>query len=599
MIDRATNPLTYRLTAIAFADVAQYTRHMDTDGEATIRHWAELRETVLYPQMDRFSGKYINEAGDAVLAEFPSATAAISWALAVQKEMGALPADRNDMQIRIGINVDDVIDNGETIQSDGVIVAARIHEIAAPGEIVVTQLTRDIVRGRLKVSFRDLGAPPLKNIDRPVRVFAVEEKTPDTALVRPHSSWSSRPTLAVLPFRDLLGVDEDRYFGEGITEDIITGVSRSRAMFVVARNSTLQFGDSSKSQKEIARALGVKYLLTGSIRRQSNILRINTELTDVDRSRTVWAEKFDGLTSDLFEFQDRIASSIVAALEPKVQSAEMSKLGARTTESLDAYDCVLRALSELYRLEGPTYSQARALLTRAVSLDSGYAQAHSYLAWCLNFIIAEGRSSNVVEDRRLAMEHAVRAVDLDPTDAFNLSIRAHILGLIEGEPYQAVDMLDEALHLNENLPIAWALSATSHAYLGHGEEARDRLLNVWKLTPYDPLNFFFWTSGGLAEFVAGDYEEAVRMLQRARHAKPHFVANLRILAASLGMAGQIAEAQAVARELLAEDPDFSIDGFVSWYPLKNPDNREKLVMGLSAAGLPRVSESQSACGAYD
>jgi tetratricopeptide (TPR) repeat protein len=358
-------------------------------------------------------------------------------------------------------------------------------------------------------------------------------------------------------------------------------------MFVVARNSTLQFGDGQKTQKEIAGALGVKYLLTGSIRRQSKLLRIHTELTDVDRSRALWAERFDGIAGDIFEFQDRIVSSIVAALEPKVLSAEAAHLGARPTESLDAYDCVLRALSELYQVDGASYLRAKALLMRAVALDEGYAQAHAYLAWCLNFLIAEGRSDNVAMDRISAIQHARRSVDLDPEDAFNLSIRAHILGLHEDRPYEAVMMLHDALRLNPNIPLAWALSATNYAYLDDGVEARDRLLNVWQLTPYDPLNFFFWTAGGLAEFVEGEYDAATDLLQKARQAKPHFRASLRLLAASLALSGEESEARAVAAELLNEDPGFSITGFMAWYPLKSPETRERLIQGLLAAGLPQ------------
>lgn len=580
--------LTFRMVAVAFVDVAGFSRLMADDGVKTVRHWAFLRDTILIPKLESLSGHMVNEAGDAILAEFQSVIGAVTWALDVQAAIRALTQDENTMQIRIGINVDDVIDDGETIRSDGVNIAARIHQLAAPGEIVLTQVARDLVRGRVAATFRDLGAPSLKNIDRPVRVFAVEEKASISTLVRPHASWSSRPTLAILPFRDHGGDDADRYFGEGITEDIIAGVSRSRAMFVVARNSTLQFGDGKQTHKEISAALGVKYLLTGSIRRQPNVLRIHTQLSDVDNDRVVWAEHFGGIAGDIFEFQDKIVSNIVAALEPKVLKAEASHLGARPTESLDAYDCVLRSLSELYRVEAVSYARAQSLLTRAVFLDPGYAQAHAYLAWCLNFVIAEGRSQNMKEDQSRAILHSRQAVDLDPEDAFALTVRGHILGLHEGNPYEAIDYLEDALRLNENMPLAWALSAISYAYLGNASEARDRLLNVWRLTPYDPLNFFFWAAGGLVEFVAGDYEAGIKLLQRSHQAKPHFRANLRLLAAALALNGKKKEARAIGQELLSEDPGFSIAGFMAWYPVKNPQTRENLVMGLSAAGLPET-----------
>lgn len=586
MTNKETKNLKIRTAVIAFADVANYTRHMSDGNLEAVRHWSHLRDTVLLGELSSHSGRLINEAGDAILVEFGSATNAVNWALNVQTAMRSQASRANPMQIRIGINIDDVIDDGETIQSDGVILASRIHQLAAPGETVVTQVVRDILRGRINAFFRDLGSPPLKNIDQPVRIYAVEESAEPTKLVRPHANWSSRPTIAVLPFRERAGVEEDRYFGEGITEDIIAGISRSRAMFVVARNSTLQFSDGKQKQTDIARVLGVKYLLTGSIRRQADQLRIHAELTDIDRSHAIWAERFDGLATDIFDFQDKIVSSIVATLEPQVLSAEASNLGARPTESLDAYDCVLRSLPELYRVEVSGYSEARLLLTRAVTLDPSYAQAHAYLAWCLNFIIAEGRSQDVRADRELAIFHAAQAVQLDPQDAFNLSVHGHILGLLQSKPREALDVLEDALQLNVNLPIAWALSAIGHAYLGDADEARERLRNVWRLTPFDSLNFFFWTGGGLTELVAGDYPCAIRFLQRARHAKPHFRASLRLLAAAMALSGKKEEAREVAQELLAEDPGFSIAEFMAWYPLKDAKSREELILGLSEAGLP-------------
>ena len=526
-------------------------------------------------------------AGDALLVEFPSAAEAVTWAIEVQAAMRDDAHLETPLQLRIGLNIDDVLDDGKTLQSDGVVVASRIHQLAAPGEIVVTQVIRDLVRGRVNCSFRDVGAPMLKNIDRPVRVYAISEKGRSEDLVRPHASWSSRPTLAVMPFTDFGGDEDNRYFAEGITEEIITGLSRSRAMFVVARSSTIQIAESRKTQKEIASALGVKYLLTGSIRRHADKLRIHTELLDVDHGQTVWAERFDGEATDLFDFQDEIVANIVAALEPKVMKAEASHLGARLTESLDAYDCVLRGLSELYRVDEDGYVAAHDMFSRAVSLDRGYAQAHAYLAWSLNFIIADGYSKDPADDRKRAVTHARMAVDLDAEDAFNLAVRGHIMGLLEGRTYDGVHMLDDAVRLNENLPMAWGLSAVSHAYLGDGDEARERLLNVWRLTPYDPLNFFFWTAGGLAEFVAGRYDEGIVLLRKAHRIKPHFAACLRLLAASLALNGENEEASQIAEELLKQDPTFSIGEFMAWYPLRKPETREKLVLGLSAAGLPK------------
>ncbi|MGV6803083.1 MAG: adenylate/guanylate cyclase domain-containing protein [Ruegeria sp.] len=575
-----------RLAAFAFADVEGYTRHMEADSVAAARAWARLREGVLLSKIADYGGRFISHSGDAILVEFASATNAVRWALHVQMQIREEPTDEIPMRVRIGINLDDVVDDGRSLQSDGVVIASRIQDLATAGDVILTQQVRDIVRNRINVRFHEIGTPVLKNIARPVRVFVVHEGSELPSIVQPHAHWDSRPSLAILPFRDLLDVDEDRYFGEGITEDIIAGVSRSRAMFVVARTSTLQFTDEKMTSREVAAALGVSYLLSGSVRRKGGRLRIHTELVDVIRNRAVWADNFDGDKTDLFEFQDRIVSSIVAAVEPRVQRAEAANLSNRPTESLDAYDSVLRALPELYRFEGQSYENARLLFKRAVELDPGYAQAHTYLAWCQNFWIAEGHSKDVAKDRDIAVFHARKAVELDPEDALNLSVRGHILSVLERRPHEAVDLLDQALALNPNLPLAWGLSATTHAYLGNGQEARERMLNVWRLTPFDPLDFFFWTACGLGEFVDGHYSEAITALQRARRTKPHFMAALRILAASYALDGQKEQARRMAERILSEDPGFSISRFMAWYPLNTPDSRERLVLGLSTAGLP-------------
>ncbi len=582
-----SRPINLRLTTVAFVDVASYSRLMAQDNMSTIRRWSHICDEILLPGLDRCNGRVVNTAGDSIFAEFRSATDAVNWALDSQIAIRSLRSNDQPMQVRIGINAADVFEDGSDLRSDGVNIAARIQQLAAPGEVVVTQIIREIVRSRSGVNFRDLGAPVLKNVDRPVRVFAVEERSSTPAIVRPHVSWSSRPTIAVLPFRTHDKPSEATYFGEGITEDIIAGISRSRAMFVVARNSTLHFTDDTTSPKEIAGALGVKYLLSGLLRRQNDRLRITTELMDVDKNTIVWAERFDGTASDVFEFQDQIVSSIVAALEPKVLSHEAARLGTRPTDSFDAYDCVLRAMSDLYRLEPDSYSASLQLLEQAVTLDPGYAQAHAYLAWTLNFWIAEGHSQDIPADSVRAIEHARRAVELDPEDAVALSVRSHILGLLERDPHQALELLEEALTLNENLPLAWGLSATSYAYLGDGKEARDRLLNVWRLTPYDPLNFFYWTAGGLAEFVDGQYDDAIHLLQRAQRAKPGFMACLRLLAASFALRGDTEQAQRIAAEVIDREPSFSTASFMSWYPLKRAETRERLILGLSVAGLPK------------
>jgi adenylate cyclase len=338
--------------------------------------------------------------------------------------------------------------------------------------------------------------------------------------------------------------------------------------------------------RQIASELDVRYVLDGSVQRQGKRLRISTELTDVVANHPIWAERFEGSTDELFEFQDRITASILGSLEPRVRAVEAARVGDRPTESLDAYHCVLKAMALLYLFTSESYQAAGELLERAIALDPSYAQAYAYLAWWLNFRIGEGWSLNPDADRARALTVSQRAIELDREDAFVLAVGGHVLAFLGRKPREAIDLFDQALAINQNSAFAWGLSALTLSYLGRPDEALERLQNVWRLNPFDPLNFYFWITSGIAEFVAGRYAEAIAWLRKSRRANPRFIACLRMLAASLALSGDEVEAQAVARDLLAIEPPFRVSTFISWYPLQRKDDLARLEAGLLAAGLP-------------
>jgi adenylate cyclase len=579
-----------RLAAIAFADVAGFSRLVAIDEVDTLRRWKALRAEIMEPYASQYGGRVVEMAGDALLLEFSSAVNALSWAIDVQRaaksEQGE--PDPAALHLRIGINVGDVVVDEGLLHGDGVNVASRIHQAAEPGQIVVTAAVREYVSQRIPVTFHDLGTPPLKNIARPVHVFAIgwSESAGGENRHQPYQHWSKRPTLAVLPFRHIGGTEDETYFGEGIIEDIITGLSHSHSVHVIARTSTLRYRDRSKDLRQIAGELDVRYVLDGCIRRAENRLRINTELVDVPSNRPIWAKRFDGANDNVFEFQDRIVASIVGSLEPRLRAAELARLRGRPTESLDAYDCVLKALSYLYLFTDESYRVSGELLDRAIQLDPSYAQAYAYIAWRLNFLFGECRSPDPESDRPRALDASRRAIVLDPEDAFALSVAGHLLGFVGGRPDEAVELFDTALRLNENSAFAWALSALNCSYRGRPDEAMERLRNVWRLSPFDPLNFYFWIVAGIAEFVGGRYVEAIAWLRKSHRANPRFIAGLRMLAASLALAGDESGAQTVAGELLAIEPSFRVSSFLAWYPLQRAEDLERLGVGLRAAGLP-------------
>ena len=579
-----------RLAAIAFADVAGFSRLVALKDVDTVLRWRELRTEIIEPHMARQGGRVAEIAGDSVLVEFPSVVNAVRWAAEVQQaqERSRTPDDPLALHLRIAINVDDVIDEDGILQGDGVNIASRIHQAAEPGQIVVTAAVREYVLNRLPLTFHHLGTPTMKNISRNVRIYTVEwaEGIKGSRVPQPYLQWATRPTLAVLPFRTVGGTDEDRYYGEGITDEIITGLSRNKSLYVIARNSTLHYRDRSKDLRQIANELDVRYVLDGSVQRQGSRLRMNTELTDIAGNISIWAQKYEGSTDELFEFQDRIGASILSSIEPRVLAVETARAGDRPTESLDAYHCVLRAMSLLYFFTPESYQEAGDLLERAIALDPTYAQAHAYLAWWLNFRIGEGWSEDSTSDSERALLLSRRAVELDREDPFALAVAGHLLSFVGRSPQEALELFEQALALNQNSPFAWGLSALTLAYLGRADEGLERLQNVWRLNPFDPLNFYFWIVAGIAEFVAGRYDEAIGWLRKSRRASPRFIACLRMLAASLVMSGDEAGARAISKELLAIEPAFRVSTFISWYPLQRQDDLARLAKALVAAGLP-------------
>jgi adenylate cyclase len=583
--------VTRRLSAVAFADVVNWSSHVERNDLETLRAWKSLRADLIEPKYRAYHGRLQHTTGDGMLVEFASAVDAVAWALETQQDVSQLGTGEGapQLSLRIAINVEDVIVDDDTIIGDGVNIAARILEFARPGEVVVTGSVRDYVWNKMTVNFGDLGERDLKNISRPVRVFRIDPREVDTKIPaprQPHLSWNKRPSIAVLPFRDLAGDTDQAYFSEGISEDIIRSISRSHALYVIAWNSTLRYRDRKLDSRAIAAELGVRYILDGSVRRQRSRMRITTELIDVINGRTLWADKFDGSESDIFEFHDRIATRIAAEIEPKVYQAESARALTKPTESLDAYDCVLRALSLLYSLDAKEFTEAGDLLRQAVALDPSYAQAHAYLAWWLNLKRGEGLSTDLAGDAAQAIASATRAIELDSQDAFCLAVAGHIQGFLNNSLESAVDLFDRALKLNENSAFAWGIGGSTYCFLGRSDEASERLRNAWRLSPFDPLNFWFCTVAGLAEFVAGRYDQAIGWLRKAHRLNPRFSACNRTLAASLALAGDLEGARATAKRVLAVQPGFRVSVFASWYPLRRPGDLERFVQGLRLAGLP-------------
>lgn len=580
--------LVRRLAAIAFADVVGWSRLVERDDVAAATAWKAVQVELIKPHMPAFGGRLIEVAGDAVLVEFSSAVEAVRWAIDLQQRLADRRAgdQNNPIRMRIGISIEDVIVDEDKLLGDGVNIASRVHQTASPDEVVVTQGVRDFVWNKLPVLLHDLGEQHLKNISRPIRTYRVTPaaSTSTGRPIQPHLMWENRPTVAVLPFSSG-GSDADPYFGDGMTEEIITSLSMNRSLFVIARNSTLRYRGHRSSAADIAGELRVRYLLEGSVRRHGSRLRINAVLIDAGADREIWAEHYDGVDEDLFTFQDQIAASISAAIDPRVQEAEIARVRDRPTESFSAYDCVLRGLAVQYNFNDRDMAFSGDMFRRAIELDPQYAQAHAHLAWWHNLRVGEGRSSNVSEDQQRACEFSRRSIELDPRDAWALSVAGHIEAFLNRRFAAALEMFDQALQLNPSCATAWALSAVTLAYIGRGEEALTRVRNALRLSPFDLLSFWFCTTNGIASIVAGRYDEAVSWLSKAQRLNPRYRAASRMLIVALGLSGDVTQARELAREFLEDEPGFTVSGFGAWYPLQ-PPHLERVLEGLRLAGIP-------------
>jgi TolB-like protein len=380
-----------RLTAILAADVAGYSRLMGADEEGTLERLKALRRELLDPKITEHKGRLVKTTGDGVLVEFASVVDAVRCAVAVQQAMAernaGIAAD-NRIELRIGINLGDVIVEGDDLYGDGVNIAARIEALADAGGVFVSNTVYDHVRDRLPFVFEDLGEQQVKNIVRPIRVYRIAIAR--AAEARAPLPLPEKPSLAVLPFQNMTGDAEQDYFVDGIVEEITTAISRLPWLFVIARNSSFTYRGKAVDVKQVARELGVRYVLEGSVRKSGSRVRISGQLIDTATGAHIWADRFDGALDDIFELQDQVASRVVGAIEPRLRQSEIERAVRKPTGSLDAYDLYLRALAQSYRFAEENIAESIALLRRALELDPSYAPAASMVAWCMTIQRVQG-----------------------------------------------------------------------------------------------------------------------------------------------------------------------------------------------------------------
>jgi adenylate cyclase len=581
-----------RLAAILAGDIARYSYLMGIDEEGTMRQLKAHRKKLIDPKIIEHHGRIVKTTGDGMLVEFVSVVDAVRYAVDIQRGMAERNADvapDRRIEFRIGINVGDIISDENDIYGDGVNVAARLEALAEPGGILVSRNVHDQVRDKLSFGFEDLGEQLVKNIARPIgvhRVSLAESAPPamvkSAAAAKTEFSSVDRPSIAVLPFANMSGDPEQEYFADGISEDIITGLSKLRWFFVIARNSSFAYKGKAVDVKRVARELGVRYVLEGSVRKGGSRVRITAQLIDAATGNHLWADRYDGELTDIFALQDEITKKVVAAIEPKLLEAEGIRSQSRSPEDLGAWDMVIQANSLFWRLTTAEREAAIALLRRAVERYPDYAPAQSMLAFVL---LISGYLGWVLMESQLqeAAGLAARAEELDPSDPW-----AHLalgyVAFVRRRTSSAAAEFQRALDLNPNFAAAHGYLGWALAFGGESEQAIAHLKEAIRMSPHDPQNAIFNTGLAIAHYLAGRFAEAVEYSRETLQQRSAFTAGHRIHCASLAQNGQIDEAREALAGLKEVHPDLSIAWIESNVPYTAAP-MAKFVEGMRKAGL--------------
>ncbi len=581
-----------RLAAIFAGDIASYSRLMGADEEGTLRQLKAHRKELVDPKITEHRGRIVKTTGDGMLVEFVSVVDAVRCAVDIQRGMAARNADvpvDGRIEFRIGINVGDIISDDNDIYGDGVNVAARLEALAEPGGICVSRNVHDQVRDKLDFGFEDIGEQTVKNISRPILVHRVSLADNASAAIRsttvaakPDLSSSNRPSIAVLPFANMSGDPEQEYFADGISEDIITGLSKLRWFFVIARNSSFTYKGKAVDVKRVAHELNVRYVLEGSVRKSGNRVRITAQLIDAATGNHIWADRYDGELTDIFELQDEITKRVVATIEPKLLEAEALRSQNRASEDLGAWDLVMQANSLLWRQTNADGDAAIAILTKTTKLYPDYAPAHSMLAFALLFRAIPGGVS-LSRDVKDATTLASRATELDENDPWAY-LALGFANFLMRRTSQAVEEFQRALEINPNFAAAHGYLGTALAFDGQSDQAIFHSEQALRMSPHDPLSATYNVGLAMARYLAGHYAEAIGFARKAVQQRSGWTPGHRLYCASLAQAGHVEEARLALDRLKELQPNISIAWIEQNFPCQ-PGPMVKFLEGMRKAGL--------------
>jgi adenylate cyclase len=571
-----------RLAAILAADVAGYSRLMGLDEEGTLAALKACRHELVDPKVAENRGRIVKTTGDGVLVEFASAVDAVRCAMEIQRGMteriAEIPKGRR-VEFRIGINVGDIIIDEGDIYGDGVNIAARVETLASPGAICLSDDAYRQIKGKLALDVIDMGEQQLKNIAEPIRVYGVRlEGIP----LRPSPALPDKPSVAVLPFTNMSGDSEQEYFADGITEDIITDLSKIAGLLVIARNSSFAYKGKSVDIRTIGRELGVRSLLEGSIRRASNRVRITAQLIDAANGAHLWADRYDRDLTDIFAVQDEVTRHIVDALKVKLTSVEEARIADIPTKSLEAHDLFLRGRELIFgrKWTREIFDQLVALMTRAIQHDPNYAEAYAGLGFAHNQDF-HNRFTGSPDALDVAEHFATIAVEKGPTVPFPHWVLAAVV--LWKKKFDVVKRETEiALALNPNYALAWNTRGNAEAYSGHPLAAIPYFERAMRLDPAFTQQYTHFL--GSAYLVAGRYQAAAASFRERIRLAPETDLSRGLLISALGHLGQIDDARRVWSELKKLNPNYSFAGHLSRLPF-SPADADRIKEGIAKAGL--------------
>ncbi len=573
-----------RLAAIFAADVVGYSRLVGLDEEGTIERFNAHRRELIDAKIAEHSGRIVKTTGDGLLVEFASPVKAVRCAIEVQQGMADRNADiphERRIEFRIGINLGDVIVEGGDIHGDGVNVAARLEGIAEPGAIYVSRAVRDFVH-EPEIVVEDLGEKALKNIAGPVRVFRIAPPGLAAGASPGPPPVPEKPSIAVLPFMNMSSDVEQEFFSDGITEDLITDLSKVSGLFVIARNSSFAYKGRSVKVQDIARDLGVRFVLEGSIRKVGNRVRITAQLIDAGSGGHLWAERFDRDLTDIFSMQDEVVEQIVGALSVTLTKGEEQRLTRRGTASIEAYECWLRARSLLAKGGREQVVQARALHGRAIELDPAYAAAHAGLSLAAILDYVNGWASDPPRSLDDAERWARRALELDAQEPVSHMALGNVL-LWRRDHDAALAEFRKMIAIDPNFAQGHMATGLGLMYSGQAAEALESFASAMRLDPLYPSIVLHFVAQ--AHFALGQYETAASRLAERIARNPGTDSSRMLLASCYGHLGRAEEARAVWAEMLTINPDFSLAQCERVLPYKDARDFQRVAEGLARAGL--------------